>query len=360
MENRGLLFIPDISGFTRFVNEIEIEHSRHIIQQLLELLINANQSGLEVSEVEGDAILFYKFGSPPELEVLYKQVEKMFCEFHRYLVNYNHRKICQCKACVSAIDLTLKVITHYGEFTTYQVKNFSKLIGKDVIVAHQLLKNDIEQHEYWLVTDNLLRDEPPEGLAQWMTWDASIKQTETGNISFHYTHLSELRNTLPPDPDPQVELKNKTKMISVSKEFDTDIKTLIYTVVHFEFRHLWQTGVIAIDEVEHFLPGIGSRHRHVMDNGEHVIMFTSSFSYNPEQKALFSETDEKRHNAFYYTVEKVTDRRSRLTIDYYLPKNFIRQWLFRFTEKDKVEAGLWKSLEKLEPVVMNMKLPLDF
>ncbi len=33
------------SGFTRFVNEIEIEHSRHIIQQLLELLINANQSG---------------------------------------------------------------------------------------------------------------------------------------------------------------------------------------------------------------------------------------------------------------------------------------------------------------------------
>jgi len=36
MENKGLLFIPDISGFTRFVNEIGIERSRHIIQQLLE------------------------------------------------------------------------------------------------------------------------------------------------------------------------------------------------------------------------------------------------------------------------------------------------------------------------------------
>ena len=36
MENKGLLFIPDISGFTRFVNETEIDHSRLIIQELLE------------------------------------------------------------------------------------------------------------------------------------------------------------------------------------------------------------------------------------------------------------------------------------------------------------------------------------
>ena len=37
MENRGLLFIPDISGFSQFVNAVELEHSRFIIQQLLEV-----------------------------------------------------------------------------------------------------------------------------------------------------------------------------------------------------------------------------------------------------------------------------------------------------------------------------------
>ena len=72
MENKGLLFIPDISGFTRFVNESEINHSRLIIQELLETLINANQIGLQVSEIEGDAILFYKFGNPPDLAQLYQ------------------------------------------------------------------------------------------------------------------------------------------------------------------------------------------------------------------------------------------------------------------------------------------------
>src|SRR5215207_9479083 len=101
MENKGLLFIPDISGFTRFINETEIDHSRLIIQELLELLINANQLGLEVSEIEGDAILFYKFGDPPPMDELYRQVENMFCAFHRQLVAYNYRKFCQCKACTS-------------------------------------------------------------------------------------------------------------------------------------------------------------------------------------------------------------------------------------------------------------------
>src|SRR5258708_1539325 len=100
MENKGLLFIPDISGFTRFVNESEIGHSRLVIQELLETLINTNYIGLEISEIEGDAILFYKFGEVPDLGTLYKQVEKMFCEFHRHLIAYDRHRFCQCKACV--------------------------------------------------------------------------------------------------------------------------------------------------------------------------------------------------------------------------------------------------------------------
>ena len=89
MENRGLLFIPDISGFTRFVTEMEIDHSRHIIQELLEILINANSTGLEISEIEGDAILFYKYGEPPDLKTIYGQVERMFCESTAIFLHMN-------------------------------------------------------------------------------------------------------------------------------------------------------------------------------------------------------------------------------------------------------------------------------
>lgn len=196
MENRGLVFIPDISGFSRFVNETAIEHAHLIIQQLLEIIINANQLDLIISEVEGDAILFYKFGNPPSLTALYKQVENMFCLFHRGLIAQNTLNTCPCEACTTAINLTLKVITHYGEFTEYTVRNFNKLIGKDIIVAHQLLKNDIEQHEYWLVTQSLIQDHTLKSLADWMQWNTGTKKTESGEVSFQYAQLGQLKNEL--------------------------------------------------------------------------------------------------------------------------------------------------------------------
>ncbi|WP_315816727.1 DUF2652 domain-containing protein [Paraflavitalea speifideaquila] len=360
MPDRGLLFIPDISGFTRFVNEIELEHGRHIIQQLLEVLINANQVGLEVSEIEGDAILFYKFGEPLELATLYGQVQKMFLAFHQHITAYNQRRICQCKACVSAIDLTLKVISHYGEFTTYNVRNFSKLIGKDVIVAHQLLKNDIDQHEYWLVTKSLVQEGQPAGFAGWMEWNSSTKQTENGDIPFHYTQLSALKDELPPDPLPQLELANKIKVVSATRDYAIDIKTLCYTVFHFEFRHLWQVGVKTIDEVAHFLPGIGSSHRHVLDNGQAVVKYTSSFIYNPEEKVVFSETEAKRKRALYYTIEKLGDQQTRVTLDFYIEKNLISQALFRINEKKKMEQAFQQSLLNLDSLAKNTVLPLEF
>ena len=108
MADSGLLFIPDISGFTKFVNETEIEHSRIIIEELLENIINSNKIGLHISEVEGDAILFYRFGETPSLEEISNQVEKMFCNFQKQIKNYESARMCTCAACMSAVNLSLK------------------------------------------------------------------------------------------------------------------------------------------------------------------------------------------------------------------------------------------------------------
>lgn len=351
MENKGLLFIPDISGFTRFVNETEIQHSRLIIQELLEVLINANQLGLEVSEIEGDAILFYRFGESPALQDLYKQVEKMFCAFHRHLIAYEYRKFCQCDACQSAINLSLKVITHYGEFTGYNVRNFSKLIGRDIIVAHQLLKNDIDEHEYWLVTKSLLPGNPPDTLAQWMKWDSSAKQMEGGEIAFHYTQLGELKKDLPAESVSQPELSRKTKMISISHDYETGIVNLFHAAGDFSYRSRWQEGVKAVEEVTHLLPRIGMQCRCLLENGQ-VILYSSSYSYHPD-RIEFSETDEKNHCLTYFTLERMGTA-TRLTIDYYLDKNGMRQALFRLLKKKKMEAALRRSLDNLEPLVKEM------
>ena len=57
MQNPTLIFIPDISGFTEFVNQTAIEHSQHIISELLEIIIDANQ--LELTFLKLKVMQYY-------------------------------------------------------------------------------------------------------------------------------------------------------------------------------------------------------------------------------------------------------------------------------------------------------------
>lgn len=355
METRGLVFIPDISGFTRFVNDTEIEHSRMIIQELLEIMMNANQMDLQVSEIEGDAILFYKFGDPPKLDILYRQVEKMFCDFHKNILSYDDRRYCQCKACRATIDLSLKVVTHYGEFTDYKVRDFHKLIGKDIIVAHQLLKNDIDKHEYWLVTANLIESESPKSFEEWMNWQNSVKQTEAGEVPFHYTMLSQLKNKISPEPILEPDLTQKEKMFSVNREYDADIITLFHASGDFQFRHRWMEGVKGVEEMDHHLPRVGMKCKYVTAHGEMTI-HSSSYTYEPG-KIVFSETNDKEGSVIFYTLQTISEQKTSLTLDFYTSRNLIPALFFKMARKHKTASSFIKSMVNLEDVVKEIHLP---
>lgn len=153
MQNSTLIFIPDISGFTKFVNKTAIEHSQHIISELLEIIINSNNLDLKISEIEGDAILFYKNDSIPQPNDIIQLSKEMFLRFHSHLKDIEKKNVCQCGACRTASNLSLKFITHLGELKEVNVNKFNKLIGSDLILAHRLLKNNIDSHEYLLMSD---------------------------------------------------------------------------------------------------------------------------------------------------------------------------------------------------------------
>lgn len=346
MDNGGLIFIPDISGFTRFVNQTEIEHSRYIIEELLETIINSNQLELKVSEIEGDAILFYKFGDPPKVQELVQQVEKMFIEFHRQIRNYEFRRLCQCSACIKAVDLSLKVIIHYGEFSSYKVREFSKLLGKDIIVAHQLLKNDIDTHEYMLLTDRIPAEEELKDMPSWVHWSSGKKLTETGEVPFNYSMLTPLKESISPDPVPELELSEKVKMITASYEYDIDIIGLLAVLGSYSERAAWQEGVKKVEQVTDKIPQLGTRHRCVMDKGS-VIVHYSNFSI-ATNRIIVSETNENKSSSTYYTLEKAADGKTKLTMDYYITNNPWQQILFNLTQKNKVFDRFRKSLVNLE------------
>jgi len=185
-----LFFIPDISGFTRFVTETEVSHSQHIIQELLELLVDANQLGLEVSEFEGDAVLFFRTGTPPSLAELLAQARKMFVDFHSRLKQIEILRVCQCGACSSVSRLSLKFVAHLGPAGTMQVKGHSKFIGKSIIVAHRLLKNSVPEHEYLLVSQDTL-NQLPDGTATGSSFESgSTSYDEIGEVAYRHHSMT--------------------------------------------------------------------------------------------------------------------------------------------------------------------------
>ena len=59
--HEGFLLIADITGYTRYLNESELEHAQDTLTALLELLVENTRSPLVISRLEGDAVISYGF-----------------------------------------------------------------------------------------------------------------------------------------------------------------------------------------------------------------------------------------------------------------------------------------------------------
>lgn len=147
----GIILIPDFSGFTQFVFNTSLDTGEFIVKELLSALIQVNNGSFSISEIEGDAILFYQYNRHPSYKSIVDILLRMSEAFHR--------KITQLKRELRMnIGLSIKFIVHHGTFTLYHIRHFKKLYGKTVVEAHQLLKNQYALHpSYMLLTNSFLR-----------------------------------------------------------------------------------------------------------------------------------------------------------------------------------------------------------
>ena len=151
MSTRGTFILADISGYTRFVASVAIEHSNEIIGHLLNAILKANSGRWKVANVRGDCVFFYsEAGEDPP--ALLREARKLYETFCDEIIDISARAACPCGACTTVNQLGLKFIVHAGEFEVQEIGDRSELIGADVIAAHCLLKNTVALPEYVLLT----------------------------------------------------------------------------------------------------------------------------------------------------------------------------------------------------------------
>ncbi len=261
MAEQSFLFAPDISGFTNFVNETEIDHSQHIISEILELLIDENRLEMKISEIEGDSIIFYKPKEIPTYEQLQDQVNRMFTRFHQFINDFEHQRICKCGACVGAIDLKLKFFAHAGKLGYIKVKEFNKPHGADMVVLHRIMKNSVPSKEYLLATKTYM------DLAQTLP---KADQTETkeefegiGEQTYYWSLLDATRIVYDV-PEEKNYLKTK-KPISMSIDIEAPLSYVYEILSNFKHRTKWNT---TLDDLKYDegVNRVGKKHFCVIGN----------------------------------------------------------------------------------------------
>ncbi|RNA63791.1 DUF2652 domain-containing protein [Chryseobacterium nematophagum] len=146
----GIILIPDFNGFTEFVFNTKLYTGEYIVKQLLSTLIESNNQYFNISEIEGDAILFYRYDENPSYRKMTTILERMRASFNKKVEELS-------KELSISIDLSLKFIVHYGKFSQYHIGSFKKLYGTPIVEAHQLLKNNYaEQPSYALFSHSFL------------------------------------------------------------------------------------------------------------------------------------------------------------------------------------------------------------
>ncbi len=140
----GFLVIADISGYTKFTIQSEIEHAEGVMQGLIGAIVKAMAPPFLVSKLEGDAVFSYvPSGSFSQNQSLLESLEKIYFDFRDLLFQMDKNTSCSCKACVNMRGLDLKIVVHYGEYVLSEIAERMELSGPDVITVHRLLKNEV-------------------------------------------------------------------------------------------------------------------------------------------------------------------------------------------------------------------------
>ena len=355
----ALIFIPDISGYTKFVNTTEILHAKHILEELLEVLMDANEIDMELSEIEGDALLFYRKGKAPTVTEMTNQVQKMFTKFHEYLKQLETHRICSCGACSVANDLTIKFVVHYGEVAENHVKDRFVLFGKEVIVAHRLLKNEVPSNSYSLFSNNLMDAcDTWEKLSEVVVFSDVIEMEEEydfGKANYSYIELGPLKNQLAEPTIEDYNIKGSTeKLFQVEQVIEAPIDLTFNVLSDYSFRHEYSDRLVDSDMVNHKITQNGSTHRCVIKRDESDPLFVAhDYSFN-KNKITFIESSQKQKFTCVYSLTSINKQQTQITMTAFTKPNFFKVLILNLFFKKKVIKSAKQTFINLNEMCKKM------
>jgi len=264
------ILIPDISGFTEFMTSTELSHSTTAINMLIDAMVKAIGDEYEVAEIEGDAVLLVKKGPAPTRQEILTTCLNIFNAFHYQRKWMQQHMVCACGACQAIANLTLKFVAHHGPVAEISVGRFVKQSGPEMIIAHRLLKNHIDNNEYLLISEKLFEQAAALAEQDELEWAISSEEyASIGKVDYRFALLAKARERVPEPPPLQNDYAaDNTGYLKVS--IPANFRDVYMTVTNIPGRAEWVPGLL---KVEQDIPAvfIGSVHYCTFEDYQAII-----------------------------------------------------------------------------------------
>lgn len=352
---KALYFMPDISGFTKFVNNTEVEHGIHIIAELLELLIDSDTLNLQLVEIEGDALFMFT-SKIPNYKQLLEQTTVMLENFHKHTKSYESKRICNCGSCRTTTNLELKFLAHYGDLAFIKVKNIVKPYGQDVIKIHRLLKNQVPVNEYLLFTNDaydFYKTQVDE------TWIKTSETYDLKSLEYFYKNLESIQKNVQITTDyGNVEnIENNIPSIILEKIIDDNAQNIFTYISELKYRHLWDKEVKKIEFDENKVNRIGTQHNCVLNIGNlnfETIANDTSNDYDLVYGESTKDMMFAKNFSYFIKLHRIDENKTNVEVNLFLELNTIGT--FMQSNIVKMIKKMWNNkLDQLALVLKNKK-----
>ena len=146
MASTGYFVVADITGYTAFLTQSELDHAEDILNALFKAQLDYFQPPLILNGFRGDAILAYvPEGGFVQGQTLLETLENIYFAFIDLREKMRQNTTCTCKACRNISNLDLKLFVHHGQYLLQKMGDREELLGADVIVVSRMMKNDVEE-----------------------------------------------------------------------------------------------------------------------------------------------------------------------------------------------------------------------
>lgn len=347
----ALLFIPDISGFTRFMHENGVQYSRNLIADLLEIIIEANILNMELCEIQGDAILFYKLGMPPAVESIVSQCKQIFLDFQNYLKIMERDKFLPGPE-LSENKLTLKIIVHYAPISVTQIRDHIKLMGTDVIKAHRLLKNSIEGSEYVLLTDSYLATQDPKTVEECFEW-SQLKEGENtyehiGVVRYKYAFLTPLR-LLVTDPEGHHTLQEQPNMFSIKAQVKAPMALVLRIIKNYRLKPRWLFKVNSVEYDTKKINRIGTNYLCHMEKGGSIEIQTLQCHEFADRVEYIEKIANFQMfpNALLFFYLQADGDETQVTLEFHYSRVSVGDYFYDYFGRKQIKGFMKASLHQL-------------